>query len=237
MNEPHDPFRQWDSAYVLGMLSPDDRRAYERHLATCATCAAAVADLAGLPGILSVLTPAEALALDAPESDEHLRSARHEPDLMPCLTAAARRRRRRLRVRVAALILAAAAVIGVGGFALGSALTPPASTSAAGVPARALRPMSQVVPGAMSAQLALSEEAWGTRLDWTCHYRAANWSSTPPTYDLVVTDASGRETTVATWKAAKSTATGLVASTSVPTAQVRSVEIRVGGVTLVRSAF
>jgi anti-sigma factor RsiW len=235
MNEPHDPFREWDSAYVLGMLSPDDRRAFERHLATCTACAAAVADLAGLPGILSLLTPAEAVALDSPEPDEHLRSARHEPDLIPRLATAAARQRRRRRVQVGALILAASAVIGFSGFALGTALTPPASTSVAHAPA--LRAMSQVVPGAMTAQLALSEKAWGTRLDWTCDYRTANWSSTPPTYDLVVTDSSGRETTVATWTAAKSAAAGLVASTSVPTAQIRSVEIRVGGVTLVRSAF
>jgi hypothetical protein len=156
---------------------------------------------------------------------------------MPRLSAAASRQRRRVRVRAAALILAAAAVTGFGGFALGAALTPPSSTSVAHAPSPALRAMSQVVPGAMTAQLALSEKAWGTRLDWTCHYRTANWSSTPPTYDLVVTDSSGRETTVATWTAAKSAAAGLVASTSVPTAQIRSVDIRVGGMILVRSVF
>ncbi|MDQ1597715.1 MAG: hypothetical protein QOI70_1139 [Microbacteriaceae bacterium] len=237
MNDPHDPFREWDSAYVLGMLSPDDRRAFQRHLATCPACSAAVADLAGIPGILSLLSPAEAIALDAPRPDDHLRSEQHEPDLVPRLAAAAVRKRRRLRLRVGALSLAAAAVIGFGGLALGTLLTPPASTSVASDHVPALRAMSQVVPGAMTAQLALSEKAWGTRIDWKCEYRTANWSSTPPTYDLVVTDASGTETTVATWKAAKSTASGLVASTSVPTAQIRSVEIRVGGVTLVRSAF
>jgi hypothetical protein len=237
MNQPHDPFREWDSAYVLGMLSPEDRRAFERHLATCPSCSAAVADLAGLPGILSLLSPAEAIALDSPEPDEHLWSARHAPDLMPRLAAATTRRRRRLRLRVGALSLAAAAVIGFGGLALGTALTSPASTSVANAPAPTLRPMSQVVPGAMTAQLSVTEKAWGTRLDWNCEYRAANWSSSPATYDLVVTDASGRETTVATWKATKSTANGLVASTSVPTAQIRSVEIRVGAVTLVRSTL
>ena len=41
-----DEFAEWDAAYVLGALSPSDRRAYERHLAECDACRAAVADLA-----------------------------------------------------------------------------------------------------------------------------------------------------------------------------------------------
>ena len=46
---PPDPYREWDAAYVLGALSPRDRRAFEQHLATCAACREAVAELAGMP--------------------------------------------------------------------------------------------------------------------------------------------------------------------------------------------
>ena len=36
-----DRYAEWDAAYVLGALSPSDRRTYERHLAECAACRAA----------------------------------------------------------------------------------------------------------------------------------------------------------------------------------------------------
>ena len=49
-----------DAAYVLGALSPADRRAYEDHLRGCAECQVSVQRLAGLPGLLA-LTSAEAV--------------------------------------------------------------------------------------------------------------------------------------------------------------------------------
>jgi anti-sigma factor RsiW len=50
-------------AYVLGILEPDDRAAYERHLATCAICQHEVADFSGLPDILAQLDPDEAASI------------------------------------------------------------------------------------------------------------------------------------------------------------------------------
>ena len=38
MNPDHAHFAEWDSAYVLGALSPADRREYEEHLETCEQC-------------------------------------------------------------------------------------------------------------------------------------------------------------------------------------------------------
>ncbi len=38
MNPDHARFAEWDSAYVLGALSPAERREYEEHLETCETC-------------------------------------------------------------------------------------------------------------------------------------------------------------------------------------------------------
>ena len=35
MNPDHARFAEWDSAYVLGALSPAERREYEEHLETC----------------------------------------------------------------------------------------------------------------------------------------------------------------------------------------------------------
>ena len=44
-----------DAAYVLGALSPNERAAYESHLASCSFCREAVADLALVPDMLDRL--------------------------------------------------------------------------------------------------------------------------------------------------------------------------------------
>jgi hypothetical protein len=247
MNQPSDRFADWDSAYVLGMLAPEDRREYERHLATCPSCSAAVADIAGLPGILSLLTRDEAVALTVVVPGESMaadqgRLRPHDPDLVRRLAASVGRRRRAARTRGAAIALASAAVLGLGGIAVGStlaqqsrpAVSAPTAAHTAAPLAPEFRAMTVVAPGVMTADLAVTEKGWGTRFDWRCQYLSTDWTQGPPTYDLVITDNSGAQTTVATWTATKSTAAGLVGSTGVATADIRSIEIRAGGATLVR---
>ena len=63
MNAIPDKFAQWDAAYVLGALSPAERREFEEHLATCPHCQAAVSELAGMPGLLAQVSPADAAML------------------------------------------------------------------------------------------------------------------------------------------------------------------------------
>jgi anti-sigma factor RsiW len=239
MIDSMDRFRDWDSAYVLGMLSPDDRRAFERHLATCAACTSAVAELAGLPGILGMLTASEAVALDAVPDDGHLRAGVHEPDLVQRLAASAHRRQRGTRARVLGLLAAVALVFAVSGVLAGT-LGAPSAPRAAPVPthsAVAILQMSQVKPGVMTAGIQVSAKAWGTRFDWSCSYLDPGWSGGGAAYDLVITDTLGKQTIVASWTASGTRAAGLVASTGVPTADIRSVEIRASrtGTTLVRS--
>ena len=48
-----DEFTLYDAAYVLGALSPAERREFEDHLKDCAACSNAVGELAGLPGLMS----------------------------------------------------------------------------------------------------------------------------------------------------------------------------------------
>ena len=48
-------YAMWDAAYVLGSLSPGDRREFEAHMANCPACRHAVAKLSGMPAILSQL--------------------------------------------------------------------------------------------------------------------------------------------------------------------------------------
>ncbi|HEY1105447.1 MAG TPA: zf-HC2 domain-containing protein, partial [Agromyces sp.] len=63
MSPDHAHFAEWDSAYVLGALSPLERAEYEQHLETCERCRRAVAELAPMPGLLARLTPERAATL------------------------------------------------------------------------------------------------------------------------------------------------------------------------------
>jgi len=211
-----DPFHDWDAAYVLGQLGPDDRRAYEQHLTTCAACSTAVAELAGMPGILATLSKDEAVALlepiEEPESD----------GLVTRLATAAVRRRRRVRLAIAGAGVAAALGLGVAGYAVGSADDSPSGQFAA---------MSEVQPGIMTASLRVEKKAWGTRLDWNCHYLATTGYSAKRVYELVVVDTSGRETIAASWVATSPKATSLSTSSAVPKGSIARVEIRVAGST------
>lgn len=234
MNDDVDPFRDWDSAYILGMLSPEDRRTFERHLSGCLPCTSAVAELTGLPGILSALTTSEATALESAPNDEHLRGEHHQPDLVQKLASSANRRRRRDRAGMVGLILGVAAVVAVGGIFVGTSITPatnlanPATTNDQSGTALAMTP---VKPGVMTANLQVTTKPWGTRFDWNCDYLNADWTTSngAPTYALVITDAGGNQTTVATWAAAGPGADGLVAITSLLTTDIKSVEIRTLG--------
>jgi hypothetical protein len=218
-----DPFRDWDAAYVLGALDAEDRRAFEEHLRTCASCRAAVADLAGMPGMLRMVSPEDAAALGT--------SLEAEADVVE-LASLARAAHRVRRNRMVGLVAAAAALLVIGGVA-GTFVDRPAGTpeaspsSTAQVTALQLEPVGTV---AVSADLTLQKKGWGTRIDWECRYPVEAWpDGTGPTYELVLVDADGRSTVVATWLARNVGARGLGASSSIVTDTIRRVEIRVAG--------
>ena len=211
-----DPFHDWDAAYVLGSLGPDDRRAFEQHLTTCASCSAAVAELAGMPGILATLSTDEAVALlepvDEPTSD----------GLVTRLAVAAGRRRRRVRLAIAGAGVAAALGLGIGGYVVGAA-------DDASTPSGQFVAMSELQPGIMTANLRVEKKEWGTRLDWNCRYLATGGYGSSRVYELVITDTSGRETIAASWVATSPKAASLSAASAVPKDSIRSVEIRLAG--------
>ncbi|MDQ2782791.1 MAG: zf-HC2 domain-containing protein, partial [Actinomycetota bacterium] len=51
-----DPFQHDDASYVLGLLTEQERTAFENHLSRCAACTERVRRLAGLPAALAGLT-------------------------------------------------------------------------------------------------------------------------------------------------------------------------------------
>jgi hypothetical protein len=212
----------WDAAYILGALSPQDRREYEDFLAANPKRAAALTELAGLPGILNVLSPEEAVALDATPADTV--GDQRPLDLMPSLARAAERRQRRSRRNIAAMVAATAAAF----LAIGVIVTavvvgrPQPSTTPS------LQAMAAAGRGGITAELAVTQKAWGTRLDWKCAY-TKDWSKNVSSYDLVVTTVDGKQTIVGSWRPAGDEAAGLAAATGIPTSQIRSVDIRIAG--------
>ncbi|MCS5724245.1 hypothetical protein N1029_19805, partial [Herbiconiux sp. CPCC 203406] len=144
-----------------------------------------------------------------------------------------RRSRRRLGALVAGggVLVAAVGVlagIGLGFGGAGAPAAPAPEAQATSTPSPGVvRAMAQVEPGWLDAQLTVTEKGWGTRFDWNCSYRVEPADAYEPVdYDLVVTDAGGVETTVASWSATGTAAGNLSASTRIPTTDIRSVDIR-----------
>jgi len=220
--KPDDDLAEWDAAYVLGALSLEERRTYESYLAANPDRATEMTELAGMPGILNALSRDEAVALTnlagAPPSDDR-------PDNVASLAhAAAERKRRSRRTWLAAAVASAAALLIAGGV-VGATVF---SRTATPVETVAMQEMQPTPRGGLTAQLAVSEKKWGTELNWACEY-TKDWSRNVKSYDIVVTTHDGVQTAGGSWKPAGDEAKGLSAATSIPTSQIRTVDIRVTG--------
>ncbi|MGW6130898.1 anti-sigma factor family protein [Cellulomonas sp. NPDC055163] len=236
-----DPYREWDAAYVLGALAPDERREFEQHLAGCPACREAVGDLAGMPALLGMV-PADVAMPAAPQSGSavDLRSAgpgasgdaddESTSTLVPLasLAHAAQRRTRRRRTLLAAAaagLVAASGVVGAVTAQLGDDGRAPAVVAEAAARTVTLTPVGQ---SGVSADLTLAPARWGTRLDWSCEYEAAELAV--GVYELVLVDEAGERTVVATWTSTGSrVAAGLGASSAVPLDGISRVELGVVG--------
>lgn len=227
-----DPFSDWDAAYVLGALSIDERREFERHFATCTHCATAVAELAGIPGILSKIDTATAVALASASSDGQVDDSRQEPDLVQKLARLVGEQQRRTRRRLSVGMAAAAAVLIVFGILAGTAIHSPThlDTSTSNVATGTEVSMAPLQVNVMTATMRVTSKPWGTRFDWSCKY-VGTWSArySPKSYDLVITNTSGQKITIATWSSAGPNATGLAATSNLPIADIRTIEIRATG--------
>jgi hypothetical protein len=163
-----DRFTYDAGSYVLGALPPEDRRAFEEHLAGCAECQAEVREFAGLPGLLSRLPAGELPAVleGAPEPPAPV-------SVLPSLMRAAGVQRTSRRRRALIVGIAAALVTAAGSAAVTEAvLDKPAAVVAAPAPAPA--PVSleftrtSTVP--VTAQATLTAVAGGTKIAMICRY-------------------------------------------------------------------
>ncbi len=226
-----------DAAYVLGALSPADRRAYEQHLRECVACQASVRSLAGLPGLLA-LTAEDAVTGEDPSVP---------PSLLPGLVRRARRSRVRQRWTSGALAAAAVAVLAAlvwvvarpvpvetTGQETGSATSTAAAVSSSPVssppaPSPSAAPdetvrLAAVLPGPMTATLELADRRWGTAITVVCAYDAAMTRSVA--YDLAIVDTDGHETSAGSWSGIPGATSRIAAATAVPRERISAFEIR-----------
>jgi len=161
-----------DGAYVLGALSPAERAAYERHLATCSFCREAVAEISVLPGLLGKLDAADFAKLLDPTLSSPAASAFPGGPFPTGPFPTGHRefpagRRKHTRVRVLSTALAAAVlalIVGVGVvFAMGDGQEHPTQG-----PTVAMTPVDDTIP--ISARITLNGANGGTKVDLTCSY-------------------------------------------------------------------
>jgi Putative zinc-finger len=210
----HAAYAEWDAAYVLGALSPADRREFEGHLGGCADCAANVAALAGVPGLLARVPREAGLALlDAPVPSEDVPAS-----LLPRLELAARRDRRRRRAGTWALAAGAAAAGVIG------ALTLPPLFDGAGESVTAELEAVRDIP--LTASVELTAADGGTHIDMTCSYAYGAGGGEERSYDLVITDASGKAERVSTWTSRAGHTVEVSATVDTPTDDIETIEVR-----------
>lgn len=215
-----DEYTLFDAAYVLGALSPAERREFEDHLKGCDACTRAVGELAGLPGLMSKV------------SEEQLAEEVEAPPetLLPALARAVRRERGRRYLAVGAAGVAAAALIAVGATVLtgqdDSPARPPVASPSSAPAGGVDLVLSPVVPSPVSASARLVDMGWGTRIDLTCSYSTKGYSTGDSAYALVVIDRDGVAQQVATWKALPDRRVTLMGATSLDRENIAVVEIR-----------
>jgi anti-sigma factor RsiW len=212
-------YATWDAAYVLGSLSPADRREFEAHLSVCPSCAQAVADLSGMPALLSKLDRDTVAAIN--ETDQPSEVPATPPDLLPSLLFAVRRRRHRSRLvmwssaAAAAVVLAVGVLVGVSGH---SATSPPPQASVSALP------MAQVGTTALASTVSVSGERWGTFINMKCVCLAPVYAHHDK-LAMVVVGRDGTHTQLATWVAEPGHTATPAGSISTPADQIAAVQV------------
>jgi Putative zinc-finger len=211
-----DRFTHDAAPYVLGALPPEDRLAFEAHLAECPECAAQVREFAGLPGLLSRLP-----AADVPDVLEGEPAAPRS--LMPALLSRARRHRRARRWRTLAVGAIAACLAVVGTVAVVDAVhRAPAVHQTA---ALAFQRSVPTLP--VSAEATLTDMPDATRIQMTCRYSGA-LDGRPHEYVLRVVPKGGQPEQLASWPVRSTYDYGVDVVTAHPRDRIDRLEVTSG---------
>jgi len=211
--DSHD-YATWDAAYVLGSLSPADRREYETHLSGCPLCNQAVSELSGMPALLSKLDGGMVAAIGA----DDLTAA---PNLLPSLLSEVHRRRRRVRMVTWTSGAAAAVLLAVGLFvsvAWQHPTSPPPQASVSALP------MAQIATNELASTVSISSQHWGTYIDLNC-VCLAPVTAHHDKLAMVVVSRDGAHTQLATWVADPGHTANPAGSISTPVEQIAAVQI------------
>ncbi len=225
MTHDDDTYRDWDAAYVLGALSPDDRRTYEAFLAENPDRAKDVSEISGIPGLLKGLSLSAALALTTDVSLQEKRS--DVPADVSSLTRSLRVRRRKARVIYTVALLSIAASTLLIGLRVGQDQGKVSGATASERTIVSSVAMASNEPNTVAANLSATRKPWGTLLDINCTY-SSRWSNRAETLDLVITTTTGARVLVATWASAGHAAKGIAAATQLPVDEIRSISIQDG---------
>jgi anti-sigma factor RsiW len=209
-------YATWDAAYVLGSLSPADRREYEAHLSVCPSCTQAIAELSGMPALLSKLD-SETVAAINDQTAEPLMA----PNMLPSLLFAVRRRRRRTSLRTWSASAAAAAVLAIGVFVGVANHSPTSVPPQASVSALS---MDQIGTKALASTVSLSSQNWGTVIDLRCVCLAPVYAHHDK-LAMVVVNRDGTHTQLATWVADPGHTALPAGSISTPVQQIAAVQV------------
>jgi hypothetical protein len=235
VNAIPDKFAQWDAAYVLGALSPADRREFEEHLASCPQCQTAVSELAAIPGLLAQVSPADAamlsMAVDneighgepaaADDAEAELIEPGPPASLLPKMIKKARSRQRRMVAAVAGI--AAAVLLVIGGVAIATGLLPLRPES----PERVA--FSPVVPSGITAVADVIPGKDGTQIKVECVYAEVN-DPRPggghDTYSVFVVDRGGNASEIKEWPATPNKQMRPSGTTPLKPSEIADLEIR-----------
>ena len=212
-SDSHD-YATWDAAYVLGSLSPADRREYETHLGVCPLCNQAVSELSGMPALLSKLDGGTVAAMGA----DDLTPA---PNLLPSLLSEVYRRRRGVRMVTWTSGAAAAVLLAVGLFvsvAWQHPTSPPPQASVSALP------MAQIATDELASTVSISSQHWGTYIDLNC-VCLAPVTAHHDKLAMVVVSRDGAHTQLATWVADPGHTANPAGSISTPVEQIAAVQI------------
>ncbi|NUP73940.1 MAG: zf-HC2 domain-containing protein [Sinomonas sp.] len=215
--QEHRELRLSLGAYLLGGLEPDEARAVEEHVASCAECRAEIEQLELLPALLDAIPAARAEEL----AEAPIAPAVEAPP--PALLSKVRARRRSLRLRwVGGVASAAAASLAVG-LALGSALEPGSSPQSA--PTQSAAPAATYTltsADGAHVDLALVRKGWGTELDLVCRGMPNSG-----VFSVWVLTSDGAQERAASWSSTGYEGRAvLTGATSYQLASIRSIQIR-----------
>ncbi|MFJ4222964.1 zf-HC2 domain-containing protein [Microbacterium sp. NPDC089695] len=210
----HRRMAEWDAAYVLGALTPTDRRLFEQHMQGCAICRDAVGELAGMPGLLARAGAASLVAApEVPDPPHDL--------LSRTVDRIDRARSQRTRRTIIAGLTAAAVVVAAVAVPIALTTDPPDAAVAFGLTAST----------GMTVDLEFHDVEWGTRIVVDCDYPSgSDWRDDDGlwSYALVLTDDDGTATTVASWLAVPGGSMSLDAASSLRVDEIASVSILTG---------